>query len=246
MTGRNGGVVTLLDGQCTNPVLRVWCVPHQLDLVVKTATVGVDDGEFYKAAHAFSVHLRAQHNLIVAMDGAKCPKDTTRWVAFGNMLKWIIQHRRRLRQHFLDKRPVQAPTDNRWILAASFLPVFETLATTFTILQARNMVISQQRHEMEALVGKVCSGIGARSSLDGSLEGLIRTPSCPMGIGGLRVIRFAIISTIRDREYATCLRDLTILRKRKSSMRSDCLHWLSLWKDLLCKQGETETTTRSI
>jgi hypothetical protein len=84
MTGHTGSVVTLLERQCTNPVLREWCVPNQLDLVVKTATVGVDDGEFYKAAHAFSVHLRAQHNLIVEMDGAKCPKDTTRWVAFGN------------------------------------------------------------------------------------------------------------------------------------------------------------------
>jgi hypothetical protein len=149
------------------------------------------------------------------------PQDTTRWVAFGNLLKWIIQHRRRLGQHVLDKRPVQAPTDNWWIISATLLPMFETLAPTFTILQARNKVISQQRHEMEALVGKVCSGIGARSSLDGSL---IRTPSCPMGIGGLRVIRFAIICTIRDRGYATCLRDLTILRNRKSSMRSDCLH----------------------
>jgi hypothetical protein len=117
------------------------------------------------------VHLQAQHNLIVAMDGAKCPKDTTRWVAFGNMLKWIIQHRRRLCQHVLDKRPVQAPTDNWWILAASLLPMFETLATTFTIVQARNMAISQQCHEREPLVAKVCSGIGARSLLDGSLEG---------------------------------------------------------------------------
>jgi hypothetical protein len=172
MTGRTGGVESLIERQCTSPVLHVWCVPHQLDLVVKTATVGADDGEFYKAAHVFSVHLRSQHNLIVAMDGAECPKDMTRWVAFGNMLKWIIQHRRRLRQHVLDKRPVQAPTDNWWILAASLLPVFETLATTFTILQARNMVISQQRHEMEALVGKVCSGIVASSSLDGSSEGV--------------------------------------------------------------------------
>jgi hypothetical protein len=171
-TGRTVGVVTLLECQCTNPVLRVWCEPHQLDLVVKKATVGVDDGEFYKAAPAFSVHMRAQHNLIVAMDGTKCPKDSTRWVAFGNMLKWIIQHRRRLRQHVLHKRPVQAPTDNSWILAASLLPVYETLATTFAIPQARNMVIAQQRHEMEALVGKVFKGIGARSSLDGSLEGV--------------------------------------------------------------------------
>jgi hypothetical protein len=74
MTGRTGDVVTLLGRQCTNLMLRVWCVPHQLDLVIKTANVGVDDGEFYKAAHAFSVHLRAQHNVIVAMNGAKCPK----------------------------------------------------------------------------------------------------------------------------------------------------------------------------
>jgi hypothetical protein len=57
-------------------------------------------------------------------------------------------------------------------VAASLLPVFETLATRFTILQARNMVISQQRHEIEALVGKICGGIGAHSSLDGSLEGV--------------------------------------------------------------------------
>jgi hypothetical protein len=59
MTGRTGGVVTLLERQCTNHVLRVWCAPHQLDLVVKAATAGVDDGEFYKAAQVFSVHLRA-------------------------------------------------------------------------------------------------------------------------------------------------------------------------------------------
>jgi hypothetical protein len=87
MTGRRtGGIVTLFERQSTNPVLRVWCVPHQLDLVFKTATVGVHGGEFYKAAQAFSVHLPAQDNLIVAMDGAKRPKDTTGWVAFGNML----------------------------------------------------------------------------------------------------------------------------------------------------------------
>jgi hypothetical protein len=28
------------------------------------------------------------------MDGAKCPKDTTRWVVFGKMLKWFFHHRR--------------------------------------------------------------------------------------------------------------------------------------------------------
>jgi hypothetical protein len=120
MTSRTGGVVTLLGRQCTNHVLRVSCVPHQPDLVVKAATVGVDDGEFYKVAHVFSVHLRAQHILIVAMDGAKCPKDTTRWVAFGNMLKWIIQHRRRLR----NTSGTRDPFERRRTICGSWLRLF--------------------------------------------------------------------------------------------------------------------------
>ncbi len=58
MTGRHGGIVTLLVKECNNPVLRIWCVPHQLDIVVKNATQDVLDQAFYKVAHAYSVHLR--------------------------------------------------------------------------------------------------------------------------------------------------------------------------------------------
>jgi hypothetical protein len=39
-------------------------------------------------------------------------------------------------------------------------------------LQAVNIVIAQQRDEMTALVANICTGIGARSSLDGSSEGV--------------------------------------------------------------------------
>jgi hypothetical protein len=67
MTGRHAGVVTLLEKKCSNPVLHIWCVPHQLELLVKKATHGVLDEAFYKTAHAFSVHLRAEPNLIMEM-----------------------------------------------------------------------------------------------------------------------------------------------------------------------------------
>jgi hypothetical protein len=76
MTGRHAGAITLLENECSNPVLHIWCDPHQLDVVVKTATHGVLDKAFYKVAHAFSVHLRAQQILITEM-GSKCLKDTT-------------------------------------------------------------------------------------------------------------------------------------------------------------------------
>ena len=38
MTGRTGGVIKFLEDQCTNPILQIWCVPHQLHLIVKKAT----------------------------------------------------------------------------------------------------------------------------------------------------------------------------------------------------------------
>ena len=93
MTGRLGCVVTLLERECSNKVLRIWCVAHQLDIVVKEATRGVQYEAFYKVAHALSVYLRSQHNLISNM-GSQCPKDTTRWIAFGSMLSWLLAHRR--------------------------------------------------------------------------------------------------------------------------------------------------------
>ncbi|KAH8973996.1 hypothetical protein BDL97_01G078100 [Sphagnum fallax] len=113
MTGRHAGVVTLLENECSNPVLRIWCVPHQLDIIVKNATHGVLDEAFYKVAHAFSVHLRAQQILITEM-GSKCPKDTMQWVAFDNVLRWLLEHRCRLMIRVADKRPVQVPSTQWW------------------------------------------------------------------------------------------------------------------------------------
>ncbi|CAM6025211.1 unnamed protein product [Sphagnum balticum] len=96
MTSRHGGFVTLLEKEATNNIMRVWCVLHQMDIVIKKVMKAMMDGLFYKIAHVFSVHMCAQLNLIMEMDGAKCPKDTTQWVAFGKMLKWFLHHRHQL------------------------------------------------------------------------------------------------------------------------------------------------------
>ncbi len=109
MTDRHGGVVSLLEKECNNLVLRIWCVPHQLDIVVKNATQDVLDQAFYKVAHAYSIHLRVQQNLITDM-GSKCPKDTTRWVAFDSILHWLLQNYRWLMIHNVAKRPFR----RRW------------------------------------------------------------------------------------------------------------------------------------
>jgi hypothetical protein len=92
MIGHHGALVTQLEKEATNNILHVWCAPHQMDIVIKKVTKAMMDGLFYKIAHAFLVHLHAQLNLIMEMDGAKCPKDITRWVAFGKMFKWFLHH----------------------------------------------------------------------------------------------------------------------------------------------------------
>jgi hypothetical protein len=135
MKGRNGGVVTLLERECTNPILRIWCVPHQLDLIIKHATHDIMDGTFYKTAHSFSVHLRVQKTLITYM-GSKCPRSTTRWVAFGGILKRKLTHYRRLRQHVNEKGPVQAPSNSWWVIAAALSPQYDSNNITLTTIQA--------------------------------------------------------------------------------------------------------------
>ncbi|CAK9235893.1 unnamed protein product [Sphagnum troendelagicum] len=174
MTGRHAGVVTLLENECSNPVLRIWCVPHQLNIVVKNATHGVLDETFYKVAHAFSVHLRAQQILITEM-GSKCLKDTMRWVVFGSILRWLLEHRRRLMIHVADKRPVQAPSTQWWVIAGALAPLFERITVTFATLQSPNLVISQQCQEVSRGVepdGGHCSRFGhldIRSTVDAML-----------------------------------------------------------------------------
>jgi hypothetical protein len=96
MTGHHAGFVTLFEKEATNNILHVWCAPHQMDIVIKKVMKAMMDGLFYKITHVFSVHLCARLNLITKMDGVKWPKDITRWVVFGKMLKWFLHHRRQL------------------------------------------------------------------------------------------------------------------------------------------------------
>ncbi|KAH6565440.1 hypothetical protein BASA60_009940 [Batrachochytrium salamandrivorans] len=174
MTGRHGGVVTFLEQECLNLVFRIWCVPLQLKIVVKNATHGMLDKSFYKTTHAFSVHLQAQQTLMTEM-GSKCPKDTTRWIAFGSILKWLLQHQRQLMVHVTNKRPVQAPSDQWWITAAALVPVFEKLQITFARLQSPDLIISQQRKFLSNLIVELAGSFNMQSISDIQLDDLDHT-----------------------------------------------------------------------
>jgi hypothetical protein len=71
------------------------------------------------------------------------PKDKMRWVAFGSILRWLLEHRRPLMIHMADKRPVQAPSTQWWVIVGALAPLFELIIITFATLQFSNLVISQ-------------------------------------------------------------------------------------------------------
>lgn len=164
MTGRHGGFATLLEAEANNRLLRFWCGSHQMDLAVQKTTKEADGGEFYETAHEFSVHLRIQERLISDM-GSKCPRDTTRWRAFGNMLKWILDNRRRLLLH-LETRPERAPSPSWWIIAAGFQSGLEIVAFTFMSLEKHEITVCQQRKEIADLVEKLSELVGLHLMLE--------------------------------------------------------------------------------
>jgi hypothetical protein len=85
MIGRHVGVVTRIVACAEHKVLRIWCAPHQINIVVKASTESISDGSRFKFAYTFSIYLRTQDILIVSMN-VKCPKKTNRWVHLGRLL----------------------------------------------------------------------------------------------------------------------------------------------------------------
>jgi hypothetical protein len=141
MTGRHTGLVTRMIACAENPVLRIWCALHQIDLVVKSAVEELAGGEFHKFTWSFSIFLRAQANLITSM-AVKCPKKTNRWMHLGCLLKFFKDHRRRIMAYVETHRPEQTPTSAWWVITFAVSSTINAINVTFVILQNRSLLIA--------------------------------------------------------------------------------------------------------
>ncbi|CAK9862315.1 unnamed protein product [Sphagnum jensenii] len=85
MTGRHAGVMTHIVMCANYKVLRMWCVPHQIDIVIKASAESINDNSWVKFTYMFLVYLHVHDILIISMN-VKCPKKTNRWVHLGRLL----------------------------------------------------------------------------------------------------------------------------------------------------------------
>ncbi|KAI9907573.1 hypothetical protein PsorP6_003998 [Peronosclerospora sorghi] len=171
-----------MNRMATHQLMRVWCAPHQGDIVIRAATNEMDNGAFYKTAHAFSVHLRQQQNLIVEMQVQYPPAGNVflsgsylssymsqslnldmqiynRWMYFERNISFMLKHRRRLEQWIKEKRPVSPPSPTWWVMCASVQPLAELCNTTMTILQSHDMILCQQMAEIKNLIGHLVTAM---------------------------------------------------------------------------------------
>ncbi|CAK9230888.1 unnamed protein product [Sphagnum troendelagicum] len=140
MTGRHTNLFTRMIACIENPVLRIWCALHQIDLVVKSTAEELAGDEWIMFTWSFSIFLRAQANLITSM-AVKCPKKTNRWTHLGHLLQFFKDHRHRTVTYAETHRPEQTPTSVWWVITFVVSPTINAINVTFVILQNRSLMI---------------------------------------------------------------------------------------------------------
>jgi len=200
MTGRHSGVVTRIAACAENKVLRVWCAPHQIDIVVKSTAEGIAGGEWVQKVYSLSVFLRAQSNLIVGM-GVKCPKKTNRWAHLGRVLTFYKTYRRKIIEYIEEeRRHAYMPTDMWWVITFAVSPAVDVINVTFAQLQTKELLVAQQEEHIEVLIGSLTTmfaieTVDAYSQEEEEEDGDDSPFVC---LGDMRVHSNDIVSHIRD------------------------------------------------
>lgn len=122
MTGHNSGFSTLLrnESMCPEAFYRLWCLCHQLDVVVKKAVTMIDETgvfEFMKTLTEGIAYLRRQKNLIAKM-GSKSPYYiTVRWKSLHGVTVWWIEKCTDIVDHMEENRFAHTPSKAWYVLA---------------------------------------------------------------------------------------------------------------------------------
>jgi hypothetical protein len=72
MTKCHRGVMTHLEQATDFLVLCIWCVPHQINIVIKNAAALLEDGQWIEIIYKWCVHLCRKKKVIMDMNDEMC------------------------------------------------------------------------------------------------------------------------------------------------------------------------------
>jgi len=151
MTGCHRGVVTRLEQAAEFPVLRIWCVPHQIDIVIKNAAALPQNGQWIEVVYKWCVHLCRQEKFIMDMNGEMCPKKTNRWAHLDSTFKFYISRRRKIVEHTDAHAHFKSPSAKWWTITFAVALMISEINKIVVQLQNRSLIIIQQKIKIELL-----------------------------------------------------------------------------------------------
>jgi hypothetical protein len=89
-----------------------------------------------------------------------------------------------------------------WVIATVISPLFDRITITFTKIQARNIVISQQRQEMSKLVIDIVAGVDIRPATNEALEGV--DPLTIITQSNWFILKDFVVMHIQDQGSSVC------------------------------------------
>jgi hypothetical protein len=142
------GFTTLLANAVSSPVFyRVWCLAHQLHLVIKAAANAIHDvGGFpFITTMTTAIGWHRRQETLIRKTCSKCPYYIyVRRTYVSKMLKWILANRITVCYYFPAKKFAPAPPLGWWLIAKVVNHILLTVNIPFEALQVESSVASNQ------------------------------------------------------------------------------------------------------
>jgi hypothetical protein len=171
MTGRYSGLVTRLMNVVSPGFLRVWCLLHQLDILMQRLYQTLDGKKYWSTMTAMVSHLRRQYKLTDAM-GATCPllRDT-RWESMHRVSCFMDGRQAQIIEHYHQLPPAapasqHQPTIPWWIINSAVSSLTGEVNAVSRRMQGKGTLLSQQAAALEQLRAGLILEVGVELDLE--------------------------------------------------------------------------------
>ncbi len=155
MTRHLSGVVTRIQNVVKPNFMRVWCLLHQMDIIMQKVYKRVGCN-FYKTLTSIISFLRHQKNLVEEMQ-AICPNlSATRWASMSCVARFLVEKRSKIVTYFAETEPSnrfdQFPTPTFWVLISVISEISTHVSECVESLQGRWVTLQQQTAAIQSLL----------------------------------------------------------------------------------------------
>lgn len=247
MTDKVSGAVTSFERDAQPEGCRIWCPPHQLDLIIQELMTGLLYETFRRNMGNMIAHLRRQYNWRDKMGTTRPTIAVTRWLLLGCAARWMSTHPSQIIQHLQEGNSALLPGPKWWVLLAAIKVFVEPIDICFKYMQVRGTVVPEQNMSLNRLVSSLKSAVSISEPLDSidllsSASSWAVISSCNTSKGILVVYKQIIVYYLED--FSMYTED--DLNKITEQVRTDTcklvgnMHLTAYKKYVRCKSEETQ------